>query len=100
MLGVEPRGNAGGGDAGAHAGHCKPPSLDDETSGYVPFRTASTFAVASVRRFPLREHTAARARARRNADHRRSGQERGRRGGGRPTETPAADLAVVARTPP
>ncbi len=61
MLRVEPRGHAGGGDAAAHVGHCKPPSLDDEHSAYVRPRTASTFADDSLRRFLPREHAAARA---------------------------------------
>ncbi len=97
VLGVEPRGHAGGGDAAAHVGHCKPPSLDDEHPGYVRFRTASTFADVASRRFHPREHPATRAGpCRRDRDH-RSGRSRGRRGGGRPSETPAAPLAVVAR---
>ena len=97
MLGVEPRGYAGGGDAAAHVGHCKPPSLDDENPAYVWFRTASTFADASPRRFHPREHPATRAGpCRRDRDH-RPDRSRGRRGGGRPAAAPAEDLALVAR---
>src|SRR6188508_2949714 len=97
MLGVEPRGYAGGGDAAAHVGHCKPPSLDDEDSAYVWFRTPSTFANVRSWRFHTREHPATRAGpCRRDGDH-RPDRSRGRRGGGRSPEAPTAPLALVAR---
>jgi hypothetical protein len=59
VLDVESRGYAGGGDAVAHVGHCKPPSLDDEDSEYVALTTASTFANAPRRRSTAREHATA-----------------------------------------